>query len=867
MALCLAAAAGATSWVSYGTLAVTSDRVTRVGALPPFWTLAALVIAALAAAAAIGLRRTHAWPLLVATVLWLPWLPMAIPAAWLIWEGPLEAAVWASAGAGVLASRAWRSPGWRWSAHRAAWCAAGMALMVSIGAASWLSHAGRIPGGDEPHYLIITQSLLLDGDLQIQNNHDRGDYFGYYQNGLPPDFLQRGQDDEIYSVHAPGVSMLLLPAFAVAGYAGAVLSIAAAAAAAVGVSWMAAFRVAGAHSAAWAGTLGLVASATMLFHSFAIFPDPVGAAIVAAAMALLVRLHLSPGAVTTRAIGVTGALLGLLPWLHSRFAIVAGAFALVLVPHLWRRSDRWPAVFVFAAAPAVLAAGWFAYFQAIYGTPNPAAPYGNSQQNALAWIGTGLAGLTVDQQFGLLAGAPVMAVLPYGLYALARRVPRLAGEFAAIALPYVLVVASFGMWWGGWSAPARFLVCLMPLTVPLLACAWDRLGRAGRSAFTLLVAIGAGAVAARIVVLDGLLVHNRRDGFDLLLDWLSRSVSLPLAFPSVHRSGPELALEVALGWMAVGALAVSVLALVLRGGQGRGARWALTCGLSCVALTAGVALTWAMTGVAAVSPSTSQAEFLRRWDPDRRPATFHLPSRRRVDARHVLSELLVRSSPRAPASADTLLFIPWLPAGEYRLVVEDASSLSGIVSVSIGMTAQTTETWTFAGEPGGDTQKTLRLPSLVHSVTIRGDDEARRTIARLALRPLAASTHGPADGYVIRAARYGAARAFFLDDGAYMEPGGIWTRADGEARFVLGGAPARQWLSVDLQAGPVDTEVVLQAGDASRTLALAPGDRRRLSLPADEPITITTNGGFRPVDVDAQATDRRRLGVRLEFPE
>ena len=49
-----------------------------------------------------------------------------------------------------------------------------------------------------------------------------------------------------------------------------------------------------------------------------------------------------------------------------------------------------------------------------------------------------------------------------------------SAQLAFIALPYVLTVTHFAMWWGGYSSPARFLV-------PLAAVAGDpRLRRPGR---------------------------------------------------------------------------------------------------------------------------------------------------------------------------------------------------------------------------------------------------------------------------------------------------------------------------------------------------------------------------------------------------
>src|SRR5262249_24709864 len=81
-------------------------------------------------------------------------------------------------------------------------------------------------GGDAPHYLIITHTLLADRDLDIANNHAQRDYRSFFPGELRPDFLRRCLREEIYSIHAPGLPALLVPAYAAAGAYGAVLLIA-----------------------------------------------------------------------------------------------------------------------------------------------------------------------------------------------------------------------------------------------------------------------------------------------------------------------------------------------------------------------------------------------------------------------------------------------------------------------------------------------------------------------------------------------------------------------------------------------------------------------------------------------------------------
>jgi len=74
-----------------------------------------------------------------------------------------------------------------------------------------LTSSGQTFAGDEPHYLIITQSLLEDGDFDLTNNYAIKDYTKTMLAQVHIDPHTAPRTGGRYSFHSPGTSLVLLP--------------------------------------------------------------------------------------------------------------------------------------------------------------------------------------------------------------------------------------------------------------------------------------------------------------------------------------------------------------------------------------------------------------------------------------------------------------------------------------------------------------------------------------------------------------------------------------------------------------------------------------------------------------------------------
>ena len=123
------------------------------------------------------------------------------------------------------------------------------------------------------------------------------------------------------------------------------------------------------------------------------------------------------------------------------FGIVAVALGIILI--------QLPATRAGAVSPCgppvVSVIAWFSFFYAIYGTPNPAAPYNGYTQSEVGNLARGVPGLLFDQQFGLLPNAPVYLCAILGFWTLLRRRLFVALATLLVVVPYATAVAMYAI--------------------------------------------------------------------------------------------------------------------------------------------------------------------------------------------------------------------------------------------------------------------------------------------------------------------------------------------------------------------------------------------------------------------------------------
>jgi len=876
-------AAAFAAWLSQATLAFAGTGAARV-AIFPFSLTSLLIVVAAAALVWLAWRAGASLaPLWLLALVALPWLSASAPPALLIWSGPMVLAVWAAIAVSMLvtlpAGRAFRLR--QGSGGLAGPAVAGAIALIVYSVAAW-QVAPSIPGGDEPHYLIITQSLLEDHDLKIENNHRQGDYHAYFAGELPkPDYRRRGRNGEIYSIHAPGLPALIAPAFAVGGYHAVVAFLILVASAGSALAWSLALIVTGRRDAAWFGWAAVTLSTSQIFHSFTVYPDGVGGVLVATGVWALLRAQQEAESKSERITPwwLHGAALALLPWIHTRFALLAGGLGALILLRLSTTKNAAGKAVAFLIIPAVSALAWVGFFMAIYGTPDPAAPYAN-EEGAASYIPGGLAGLFFDQRFGVLVYEPVLICAIGGLAVMVRdRARRRLGlELLFVVIPYLLAVTHFAMWWGGTSAPGRFLVpVLLLMTIPC-AAGWSAIRhRATRVTISAALAYTVFVSCALVFVDGGRLAYNIRQAYALLLEWLNGATDLALGAPSWWK-GQEITRLVLLRDALVWAAAFTGAWLLLRAIdaarwiRSRGALLAAAGWVYAVAVMVSLTAVWALADAQPINSAPAQLDVLRRLGREPRLLAVSLPGLVRISPDLVPSTLRIHLRPSdAPGGAgpnDRPLYqVPRVPGGLYRLRPQIAGA-GGWLMIGIGR-----DQFSLSSEPLTLAPRIQRFPVDVRAIVVRGDEQARRMVRDLILEPVSIvpPSQRLTPEYARHAVLYPTATVFFLDERSFPEPDAFWIGGGRQSTVALQATAPNPLPSItlDVRNAPVENRVVMESGSWRQEMQLGPGESRQIVVPAANPpgtalLTVTTSAGFRPSAVDPKSRDDRFLGLWIQ---
>jgi hypothetical protein len=459
--------------------------------------------------------------LLTVAVLVLARLPVArtlVPGLG-VFTGPLGVAL-VLAGALVSLGRAVRRPE---SRVPPAWVlfAASTLFVSAVG----LHYVRAVePSGDEIDYLMMTQSVWREGDLDLRDNFARGDYLEYLGGyGRMPGGTRRA-DGRSYPTHSAGLSVLLAPAYALGGRR-ACVALLALLAAGLGLLVRDLSRRSGADEGsalvAWAATVG----PPVLYYSAFLYTEVPAAFAIALALRLLL---FSPG---PWAAGAAALALSALPWLHVRMTLAAatlGAFAVV------RLRGRSRVVFVVTAA--AMAAAYAGYQYWVFGTLSPLARYAGTMPPAMARstpLRT-LVGLFVDGAYGLLPYAPVFLLALAGLPLALGRGRRDRWALLLAGLGALLPVLGWRNWWG-FSPPARFTIPLVPVLAVAIATRLAAAPGRGLARWRWgLVATGVGLALLMFAAPRAMRMVNGREGPPQVLELLAGDVSPSryLPFPS-----------------------------------------------------------------------------------------------------------------------------------------------------------------------------------------------------------------------------------------------------------------------------------------------------------------------------------------------
>jgi hypothetical protein len=347
----------------------------------------------------------------------------------------------------------------RWSANRAA-------LVAAVLYALAFPEMTQVKiDGDEPFYLLLTESIVRDADLDLANQYANLRETASGRTDLVPQQGDPvGAHGEQYSRLEPFLPLLMAPLYLLLGLPGAVATIALFGVLLVRstVRWM---EDEGIDDVSIRAVFPLFAFAPpVLFYAVRLWPE------VPAAFFFVEALRGIRGERMKRWIP---ALLGFV-LLKLRFLLVAA----VLLAMMFRRRGR-----SLLAIPLLVLVPLGVMWLAV-GNPTSVHSWRHLLLITPERFAIGFSGLLADGLGGIAFQAPFYLL---GLFALTRWRSTPSGFRTGMlaSLLYLLLLLPRGEWFGGWAPPLRYIVFLTPILALGAAAVWHRVSNGAKCVIAL----------------------------------------------------------------------------------------------------------------------------------------------------------------------------------------------------------------------------------------------------------------------------------------------------------------------------------------------------------------------------------------------
>jgi len=339
--------------------------------------------------------------------------------------------------------------------------------------------------GDEPHYLLITKSLISDGDINLTNNYRNKDYLQFYPGELESHARpgKKGPGYE-YSKHSPGLPIVLVPSYFIGDKLGGIasdltqnprhrqtiliftlhVSMGLIAALLCWFFFLFARDFTKNQNVALLSWFIFATTSPFIFYSHLIYPEIPASLLM---IAILYRVLFSKNRSASTFLWV-GLGIALLPWLGVKYIILCMGLFGIVVFSIWRSDRKKVKNILLFIAPLLLSAGFYLFFLwSLYGNILPSSIYkgylssgpslslGIFHFNFSEFIRCGLSYL-FDQSAGIFPYSPIYMIFLPGVVLSFVRKKRQTLPLLGMFLLY-LGFCSLAYYWGGYCPPGRAL--------------------------------------------------------------------------------------------------------------------------------------------------------------------------------------------------------------------------------------------------------------------------------------------------------------------------------------------------------------------------------------------------------------------------